>query len=307
MKISIISVLFLHDIILILIFPLVQSLNIVCCLLDVNVEKTLNRCCWKICDKLDNIGLSKSLFSHTMRQCWSNLHRGVSLLGRWSISGDDNECILKSSNTVFVNAFEFAKIPSVEYSYISYRVFATTLRIISGILRNLIDPNAAVLYSLKFLQALHDQREVRNAFTLLIKKKAESTEEIINFENFTSVHKINKILFEFIQMFVKPPPVIETWPVTIQLDEGIYNPLIEVQLLKDRLGTCNLTEFRVIQSKIDAIDFEVQKPVSHVTEYYCPVGGRSGQSISNRYTLKYHHLLIGFKGLHEQLKQATCE
>ena len=107
-------------------------------------------------------------------------------------------------------------------------------------------------------------------------------------------------------MFVKPPPVIETWPVTIQLDEEIYNPLIEERLLKDRLGTCDLTEFSEIQSKIDAIDFNVQKPVSHVTEYYFSVGGRSGQSISNRYALKYHHLIIGFKELHEQLKQPTC-
>ena len=110
------------------------------------------------------------------------------------------------------------------------RFLAGKLVIISKILQNLTKPEDAVLHCLQWLQKLHGVYSLlvqeRKTLFLMRNESCDITECILT---------INKLLFQFVRMFLKPPPTIEEWPATIQLGEHIYNPLIDGQLLKEKL------------------------------------------------------------------------
>ena len=110
------------------------------------------------------------------------------------------------------------------------RFLAGKVVIISKILQKLTKPEDAVFSCLHWLQELHGVYSllVKERKTVLLKRNesCDVTECILNF---------NKLLFQFVRMFLKPPPTVEEWPVTIQIYEKVYNPLIDEQLLKERV------------------------------------------------------------------------
>ncbi|XP_028398817.1 uncharacterized protein LOC114522346 [Dendronephthya gigantea] len=256
---------------------MLQSLNIVCCLLNTNGETTLNRSCGKIFYELNDIS-GNDQFSHKMEGCRSNLQRGVSFLGRWSIRGDDHEFTLENSGKVFWNAFESARIPSVESLTMADQIISTKLRITSEILRNLALPSAAVLGCLNLLQELHDQQEVQTALSFVANGKAVSIHERAHFENVISIFKLNKILYDFTLTFAKSPPFAEDWPATIKLAERTYNPLTQKRWLKEQLEASSIT-----MRLIGLIDIESQTQVihDHAARYNGPVIESSGMSRNN--------------------------
>ena len=122
----------------------------------------------------------------------------------------------------------------------------------------------AVLHCLRWLQKLHE------VYSILVKERDESfkfTEFVLN---------INKNLFQFVRMFSKPPLTAQEWPGTIKLVEQIYNPLIDVKYLKQRL-----IEADKAVSSTETLDFEfdVKDPVTHPKERSIPII----ESRGNRY------------------------
>ena len=110
------------------------------------------------------------------------------------------------------------------------RVLAVKLVIMSKILQNLTKPEDAVLHCLHWLQKLHD------VYSFSVNETETAFPESGELFKFTEcVLDMNKILFQFVRMFSKPPPTAQDWPGTINLDEQIYNPLINGQYLKQRL------------------------------------------------------------------------
>ena len=88
--------------------------------------------------------------------------------------------------------------------------FPETAKLImsSKILENLTNPDDAVVSCLQLLQQFHD---------MLSPLKME--DEYI----FRQASCINRVLFEFANMVIKPPPNAEDWPVTIKFDKKIIN------------------------------------------------------------------------------------
>ena len=133
------------------------------------------------------------------------------------------------------------------------RVLAVKLVIIIKILQNLTKPEDAVLHCLHWLQKLHE------VYSLSVNETETTFPESGELFKFTEcVVGINKILFQFVRMFSKPPPTAQDWPGTIKLGEQIYNPLINGQYLKQRL----IYGDKVASStKID-MDIEFDDPVT---------------------------------------------
>ena len=133
------------------------------------------------------------------------------------------------------------------------RVLAVKLVIIIKILQNLTKPEDAVLHCLHWLQKLHE------VYSLSVNETETTFPESGELFKFTEcVVGINKILFQFVRMFSKPPPTAQDWPGTRKLGEQIYNPLINGQYLKQRL----IYGDKVASStKID-MDIEFDDPVT---------------------------------------------
>ena len=133
-------------------------------------------------------------------------------------------------------------------SPIADRVLAVKLIIMTKILQNLTKPEDAVLHCLRWLQKLHE------VFSLLVNE----TETTFPESGELFILGMNKILFQFVQMFSKPPPTAQDWPCTIKLGDQIYNPLINGQYLKQRLTDGDKA---ASSTKID-MDVEFDDPVT---------------------------------------------
>ena len=133
------------------------------------------------------------------------------------------------------------------------RVLAVKLVIIIKILQNLTKPEDAVLHCLHWLQKLHE------VYSLSVNETETTFSESGELFKFTEcVVGINKILFQFVRMFSKPPLTAQDWPGTIKLSEEIYNPLINGQYLKQRLTDGDKA---ASSTKID-MDVEFHHPVT---------------------------------------------
>jgi hypothetical protein len=246
-------------------------------------ESTLDRCCREIkCDLID-MKLTITPFYHAASQyvqkCILYLKWAVSWLINWSIQADDNNYNLNQSITTSEMAFKEAFEAFSKESCIADKILAGKLMIVSVIFSNLTKPEAAVLRCLQSLQELHDLDTIREEFFFLDREETKTTylEKEESFEIAKSVIKINKILFEFVRMFFKPPPTVEEWPATIKLmGEQIYNPLI--QLSEERLID---TGMAVNLHDIVEDDNKVKDPITDVTEF--GVIESSGQTPDNRY------------------------
>ena len=246
---------------LLLFFAAAFSVRIICNLLSNNVENclkrksTLRRCFWGIFHGLNNIDSQSSLLHASI----FHLKRHVS----WLVSSyfhpfrDDtfeSELTINDAREAFLNKSS----PTAD------RALAVKLVIIIKILQNLTKPEDAVLHCLRWLQKLHE------VYSILVKERDESfkfTEFVLN---------INKNLFQFVRMFSKPPPTAQEWPGTIKLVEQIYNPLIDVQYLKQRL-----IEADKALSSTDILDFEydVMDAVTGLEEGSIPII----ETLGNRY------------------------
>ena len=138
-------------------------------------------------------------------------------------------------------------------SPIADRVLAVKLVIMIKILQNLTKPEDAVLHCLHWLQKLHE------VYSLSVNETGTTFPESGELFKFTEcVLDMNKILFQFVQRFSKPPPTAQDWPGTIKLDEEIYNPLISGQYLKQRLTDGDKAASSI---KLD-MDEELDDPVT---------------------------------------------
>ena len=144
------------------------------------------------------------------------------------------------------------------------RALAVKLVIIIIILQNLTKPEDAVLHCLRWLQKLHE------VYSLLVKERDESfkfTEFVLN---------MNMNLFQFVRMFSKPPPTAQEWPGTIKLVERIYNPLLDVQYLKQRPIEADKA---VSSTETLNFEFDAMDPVTHLNERSIPII----ETLGNRY------------------------
>ena len=138
-------------------------------------------------------------------------------------------------------------------SPIADRVLAVKLVIMIKILQNLTKSEGAVLHSLHWLQKLHE------VYSLSVNETETTFPASGELFKFTEcVLGMNKILFQFVQMFSKPPPTAQDWPGTIKLGDQIYNPLINGQYLKQRLTDGDKA---ASSTKID-MDVEFHHPVT---------------------------------------------
>ena len=255
-----------------------MSENAVSC---VEQSLTLSQCCLEILNHLPEMNAGR-LHDFCTEKCLFDLQRGVSRLKYWSSCSDDDKYTLKQVMMIYKIAAENAMTAFVKRTDTTDGgSFATILKIVSEILSNLTTPDTAVIRCLQFLQELHDLPVIKLEFTSLIK---ESLLFVFKkrFPNVLTVHKINKILFKFVRMFVKPPPTVEEWPATIRLNERVYNPLIEEQFLKEKLAV-NRVFSSQIELDIDNVigtDENVEGQNTDVLEYKESDVGTSG----NRYT-----------------------
>ena len=138
-------------------------------------------------------------------------------------------------------------------SPIADRVLAVKLVIMIKILQNLTNPEDAVLHCLHWLQKLHE------VYSLSVNETETTFPASGELFKFTEcVLGMNKILFQFVQMFSKQPPTDQDWPCTIKLGEQIYNPLINGQYLKQRLTHGDKAASSI---KLD-MDVELDDPVT---------------------------------------------
>ena len=147
----------------------------------------------------------------------------VVLLHEWSLGGyrkwdDTLERCLALSKYAARHAEEILAKHAEERSFTDKRLFrydhydvikATTLMMMSKILENLINPEDAVVRCLQLLQQFHE----------LLSPPGLKDEHFFKY-----VSCINRVLFEFANMVIKPPPNAADWPVTIKFDKKVINP-----------------------------------------------------------------------------------
>ena len=175
------------------------------------------------------------------------------------------------------------------------RFLAGKVVIISKIIQKLTKPEDAVLYCLQWLQKLHGVYSllVKETKTIFLKRNEsrDVTECILN---------INKHLFQFVRMFLKPPPTVEEWAATIQIYEKIYNPLIDGQLLKERVIGCGKAVSTGVKLDIGRVNSRVENPVTDVEVYDARI-----IETCNRYLYTCISLLFKFiANLHTMLNLA---
>ena len=239
------------------------SLQIVCLLVRSNVPEyfvervhTVRECLSGIFRRLGQIDSQSSLVHESIL----HLRRYLSFLISYYFLGDveyKSEVSHDNASEVFLN----------KSSPIADRVLAVKLIIMTKILQNLTKPEDAVLHCLHWLQKLHE------VYSLSVDETTfPESGELFKFTE--CVLDMNKILFQFVQMFSKPPPAAQDWPGTIKLGEQIYNPLINGQYSKQRL----FAEHRAASStKIDMdVEFDdpvtlLEDPLSRLREHSIPI------------------------------------
>jgi hypothetical protein len=232
--------------------------------------------------------------SQYVRKCISYLRSAVSWLEIWSLQADD-DIKLKQSITTSEMAFKEALEAFSNELGRADKVLAAKLIIVSAILSNLTKPEAVVLRCLQSLQELHDLDTIRDMFSFLDREKTkiisfEQVEESIEIAQ--SVIEINKILFEFVGIFFKPPPTVKEWPATIQLDEQVYNPLIDGRLFEYWLSDTGVAVSRLVHLDIGEDDNKGKDPVTDATEYSVSFIESNGETADNRYRVLFLKPLV---------------
>ena len=262
---------------------MLKSLKILVTLVGDNVEScfgqnvTLNRCFFEIKRFLWNIEVSEDGPSwRTRRDVRITIFYLKEVVSRLL----DSSIGLAQVMTVCADATKELSRAFLHCVSIENGVLVAKLKIISQIISNLTKAQAAIPCSLQSLQKLHDLPAVQKVFTSLNSfLGSEETDSVVFFAK--SIFKINKILFEFVQAFFRPPPTIEEWPVTIQLqDKSIYNPLTDKRLMDAEKGVSRETK-----SHIHEVDNDVQHPVTDVAVYSYMIVEICGQTADSSITV----------------------
>ena len=118
------------------------------------------------------------------------------------------------------------------------RIQASQIRMMTRILENLEDPEAAASDCLQYLKQLHDIGAIREIFSVLInggmKSRFNKTKRL---NNASSVQVMNQILFEFVIKFTAEQPLLTrmlAWP-TILLGEKTYHPVLGEDRIIEKL------------------------------------------------------------------------
>ena len=227
----------------------------------------MNRLCCEIRQGLNDITFLRVIPAPSIVL----LKSAVIWLENWSSQADDDWSIQRSMTTCGM-AFKEAYEAFRKGSCISDKILAAKLKIISTVLSNLTEPEAAVVSCLQSLQELHDLHTIREVFSSLDRKEAKTTFLGIDMWFAKPVLKINKILFEFVRVFFKSPPTVEEWPATISTtDEQIYNPLIDGRWLDERLMDASVAVPSEMNLGIGEVDNKVEVPISDVAGYSVPI------------------------------------
>ena len=203
-------------------------------------------------------GLNSSYSQKSLSKSIAHLKRDVSWLKSSYL--DPHHDVVESESEVTISYaskdFLNKSLPTVD------RFLAGKVVIISKILQNLTKPEDAVLYSLHWLQKLH------GVYSLLVKERETIFLERNESRDVTEcILIINMLLFQFVQMFLKPPPTVEEWPATIEIYEKIYNPLIDGQLLKEMVIGGGKAVSTGIKLDIGRVDIRVENPITNVEVY----------------------------------------
>ena len=265
---------YVHAIHIVFFFAVDLSLQIVCQLVSSKVPEyfvgrtyTAKERLSEIFRRLGEIGSQSSLVHESVVR----LKRYLSCLISYYFLDDveyKSEVSHDSASEVFLN----------KSSPIADRVLAVKLVIMIKILQNLTKPEDAVPHCLHWLQKLHE------VYSLSVNETETTFPESGELFKFTEcVLDMNKILFQFVRIFSKPPPTAQDWPGTIKLQgEQIYNPLINDQYLKQRLTDGDKAASSI---KLDMdVEFDVpltllEGPSSYLEEHSVPIIETSG----NRY------------------------
>ena len=188
----------------------------------------------------------------------AHLKRDVSWLKSFYL--DPHHDVVESQSEVTIS---YASKDFLNKSLPTVDLFLTgKVVIISTILQNLTKPEHAVLYCLHWLQMLH------GVYSLLVKERETIFLERNESRDVTEyILNINKLLFQFVRMFFKPPLTVEDWPATIQIYEKIYNPLIDGQLLKERVIGDGKAVSTGVKLDIGRVYSRVEDPVTDVEVY----------------------------------------
>ena len=240
---------YVHAIHIVFFFAVDLSLQIVCQLVSSNVPEyfvgrtcAAKECLSEIFRRLGEIDSQSSLVHESVL----HLKRYLSCLISYYFFDDveyKSEIPYDNASKVFLN----------KSSPIADRVLAVKLVIMIKILQNLTKPEDAVLHCLHWLQKFH---EVYSLSANETETTFPGSGELFKFTE--CVLGMNKILFQFAQMFSKPPPTAQDWPCTIKLGDQIYNPLINGQYLKQRLTDGD----KAASSKKLDMDVEFDDPVT---------------------------------------------
>ena len=247
----------------------VESMKILATLVGDN-EKILNlkSCCFKIQRYLDNIKVKNS------DPDWDRHHYIPSAIFylKKAVSGLINGTIdLKQAMAECAKAFKEALEAFSHGLSTKDGLLVAELKIISKMMSKLGKPEAAIPCSLQSLLELHDLHAVRKVFSYLDEEKTDNS---VNMLFAKAVFKINKVLFEFVQLSIKPPPTVEEWPVTIQLlDKSIRNPLIDKRLMDTEKVVPRETKLDICE-----VDNSIQNPSTDVAGYSFMITESCGQT-----------------------------
>ena len=134
-------------------------------------------------------------------------------------SGDPGESPPTPTKSAQHEAFHNASLSTEE------RILASKVRLASGILEHLEDPEIATSDCLQYLKELHDMPAIKEIFSVYVQGtvkslfKKDSRKEIVE-----SVRMINLILADFISKFTKRRMAVFDWP-TIECGKTVVHPV----------------------------------------------------------------------------------
>ena len=203
-------------------------------------------------------GLNSFCSQTSLSESIAHLKRDVSWLKSFYLDPHHDVVESESEVTISYTSKDFLNksLPTVD------RFLAGKVVIISKILQNLTKPEHAVFYCLHWLQKLH------GVYSLLVKEREtiflerNKSRDVLEY-----ILNLNKLLFQFARIFLKPPPTVEEWPATIQIYEKIYNPLIDGQLLKERVIGDGKAVSTGVELDIGRVNSRVENAITDVEVY----------------------------------------
>ena len=227
----------------------VQSLDIVCHLFGISMKNcSVSSGCQEITRVLDTMYLENTSWS--LRESICFLSTGFTWLKLWPTQPSKDKYKVQQRLEKTCDSISRAKETSLDDSLpVAGKILAAKLMIVSTILGKIENPDDAVLSCLQFLQKLNDLPEIQRTFSVLTKRTTSILDRSCEYA--ISIHKMNRILFEFAVLFLKPPPSVNDWPVTLKVGEESFNILTETRSLKLESGMISTNQNASDSGKVD--------------------------------------------------------